>query len=147
MDDEPSNGGSVAPAQPVPSPPAKPIDAAPESTTWAMLTMAGVALLLIAYLAIRYGPISQGDETNMPTTWYLITLVAVLGTVALVGVFTKMKRGIGPHNLRAIGIVFVAVLVSLLAVSGARSESALGILGAIVGYLFGKDTSNTSPRP
>ena len=77
-------------------------------------------------------------------TWYLVTLVAVLGTVALFGVFTKMKRGIGPHNLKAIGIIFDAVLVALLSISGTANESALGILGAIVGYLFGKDTAETS---
>ena len=112
MDDEPSNGRSLAPCRTCTKSASETTDAAPASTGWTMLGMAGVALLLIAYLAIRYRPNSEGDETNMPMTWYLITLVAVLGTVALIGVFTKMKRGIGPHNLRAIGIVFVAVLAA-----------------------------------
>lgn len=60
-----------------------------------------------------------------------------------------MPRPYGGQELRGkaarpagVGILFVAVLVALLAISGAESESALGILGAIVGYLFGKDTSS-----
>ena len=108
-------------------------DSAPPQTSWYITGIVAVTLVLIAVFGWK-----AMDDKDM--TWYLISLVGVLGTAALFGVFLKMRRGIGPQNLKAIGIVFVAVLVSLLAISGSASESALGILGAIVGYLFGKDT-------
>ena len=43
------------------------------------------------------------------------------------------------QNLRALGVVLIAVLVSLLAVVSNSYDSTFGILGAIAGYLFGKD--------
>ena len=123
------NVGTSGTAQPVdPDPTAAP----PETSR----QMTGIAIATLVLIAV-FGWKAMDDQTM---TWYLISLVGVLGTVALFGVFLKMRRGIGPQNLKAIGIVFVAVLVSLLAISGSASESALGILGAIVGYLFGKDT-------
>lgn len=69
-----------------------------------------------------------------PELW----IIAGLGAGALVGVFVKMKPGFGPNNLRALGIVLVAVFVSVLAAnSDIGITSAFGVLGAIVGYLFG----------
>lgn len=73
-------------------------------------------------------------------------IIAVLGIVTLVGVFRKMKGGFGPLNLRAVGLVLIAVLVTLLAVAKSDNlTAAMGILGAIAGYLFGAkaDSSNT----
>jgi hypothetical protein len=44
-------------------------------------------------------------------------------------------------NLRAIGIVLIAIFSSLLALASISDFSvALGILGAIAGYLFGTTT-------
>ena len=105
---------------------------------------AGVAFVLIAVFGL-VALCSDALAANAKIV-YLTSVIAVIGTVTLFGVFTKMNRGIGPHNLKAIGIVFVAVLVALLAVSDTESESVLGILGAIVGYLFGKDSAAGSTR-
>ncbi len=49
-----------------------------------------------------------------------------------------MQGGFGPFNLTAVCIVFVATLASLLASQDAGGiTAAMGILGAIAGYLFG----------
>ncbi len=61
-----------------------------------------------------------------------------LSVVTLIGVFLKMQGGFGPFNLRAVGIIFIATLAALLALNDAGSlTAAMGILGAIAGYLFG----------
>ena len=68
----------------------------------------------------------------------VIWIIAALGCVALVGVFARMKPGFGPFNLKIVGLVFVATLTSVLALSDGKSvTAAMGILGAIAGYLFG----------
>ena len=74
---------------------------------------------------------------------YLIWIIAALGAITLIGVFIKMSKGFGPFNLRAVGIVLVATLSALLALRDSGSlTAAMGILGAIAGYLFGiKDTA------
>ncbi len=65
-------------------------------------------------------------------------IISGLGAIALIGVFIKMQGGFGPFNLRAVGIIFIATLASLLALNDAGSlNAAMGILGAIAGYLFG----------
>jgi len=69
-----------------------------------------------------------------------IAILAVLGfgIFALVKVFSHMKDGFGIFNVRITGIVIVATLASILAVMNPSGESAaIGILGAIAGYLFG----------
>jgi len=73
----------------------------------------------------------------------LMWIISGFGAVALIGVFAKMKPGFGPFNLRAIGIVLVATFASLLALQdGGSMTAAMGILGAITGYLFGiKDSA------
>jgi len=70
-------------------------------------------------------------------------LIAGFGALALVGAIFRMKAGFGPFNLRAVGIILVATLASILAISdGGSITAAMGILGAIAGYLFGiKDSS------
>ena len=70
-------------------------------------------------------------------------LVTAMGSFTLAGVFLKMKEGFGPYNIRAIGIVLVSIFVTLLAVKSDSSlTDSIGILGAIIGYLFSikKDT-------
>ncbi len=73
---------------------------------------------------------------------YLV-FITVIGVITLVGIFIRMKDGFGPFNLKVVGIVLVAILSSLLALKDSGSlTAAMGILGAIVGYLFGsRDTS------
>jgi hypothetical protein len=70
-------------------------------------------------------------------------VIAGFGAVALVGSFFKMKPGFGPCNLRVVGIILVGTFSALLALQGGESiTAAMGILGAIAGYLFGiKDTT------
>ena len=73
----------------------------------------------------------------------LLGLVAVLGfgVFALLRVFRHMKPGFGVFNVRITGIVIVATLASALAVLNPSVESAaMGILGAIAGYVFGYGT-------
>ena len=114
------------------------------SPSWPVAMVTAVALLLIgmfvwmAYQAIGSG----GDSFSSPEIRVLSSgVIAVIGVMVLFGVFLKMQGGIGgTANTRAIGFAFVAVLVSLLSTLEVR-ESAFGLLGTIVGYLFGKDTS------
>lgn len=73
----------------------------------------------------------------------LVWIIAGIGVVALIGAFARMTKGFGPFNLRIVGIVLVATFASLLALrDGGSLTAAMGILGAIAGYLFGiKDKS------
>lgn len=75
---------------------------------------------------------------------YLMWIVAAFGTVTLIGVFVKMTKGFGPFNLRIVGIVLIATLASLLGLrEGGSLTAAMGILGAIAGYVFGlKDSAS-----
>ena len=77
------------------------------------------------------------------TLWIISTLAA--GT--LLGVFCKMNPGFGPMNLRVVGIVLVAFLSSILAISNPDTlNAAMGILGAIAGYLFGTKDKEKTPK-
>ena len=68
----------------------------------------------------------------------IIWIIAAFGFATLIGVFYRMKDGFGPFNLRVVGIVLIATFASLLALHDANSlTAAMGILGAIAGYLFG----------
>jgi hypothetical protein len=70
-------------------------------------------------------------------------IFAAIGALTLVGAFWRMKPGFGPFNLRVVGIVMIATFAALLALRDASAlTAAMGILGAIAGYLFGiKDSS------
>jgi hypothetical protein len=68
----------------------------------------------------------------------LVWIIAVVGLVALGGVLWKMKPGFGPFNLKVVTIVLIATFASLLALrDGGALTAAMGILGAIAGYVFG----------
>ncbi|RJG18761.1 hypothetical protein D4A39_09925 [Alcanivorax profundi] len=74
-----------------------------------------------------------------------IAILAVVGfgVFAMIKVFGHMKDGFGVFNVRITGIVIVATLASILAVMNPSGESAaIGILGAIAGYLFGYGTKD-----
>lgn len=79
--------------------------------------------------------------------WFVLAITAIAGTVALGGVFIKMRRGIRQQNLRAVGIILVLLLASMLAVAGDNYEPAYGLLGGVAGYLFGKDDSARGEDP
>jgi len=69
-------------------------------------------------------------------------IIALVGGGTLAGAFIRMKGGFGTTNLRAIGIVLIALFASVLAIAKTEDVSAaLGILGAIAGYLFGTQSS------
>lgn len=68
----------------------------------------------------------------------LIWIIAGFGALALLGALWNMKKGFGPFNLRVVGLILVATFASLLALWARDSlTAAMGILGAIAGYLFG----------
>ena len=68
----------------------------------------------------------------------ILWLVSGMCAATLAGVFWRMKGGFGPNNLKAVGIVLVAFLASVLSVSRADGfNAAIGLLGAVAGYLFG----------
>ncbi len=68
----------------------------------------------------------------------LMWILAALGALTLIGVFMRMTRGFGPFNVRVVGIVLIATFASLLGLrEGGSLTAAMGILGAIAGYLFG----------
>lgn len=82
---------------------------------------------------------------------YLTWIIAGLGLVALLGVFItiiKQGKGMGPYNLRAIGIVIVLTFTALIATKFQDSTltAAIGIFGAIAGYLFGEKEPKTSRK-
>lgn len=80
----------------------------------------------------------------MDTTQLVISIVSVLAVISLIGIFVKMKPGFGPFNLRVVGIVLVATFATLLGlVYNGEITAAIGILGAIAGYLFGIKDKNT----
>lgn len=74
----------------------------------------------------------------------ILWIVAALSVGAIFGTFIRMRGGFGPMNLRAIGIVLIASLVSLLSIGKSENlTAAMGILGAIAGYLFGAKSSKS----
>jgi hypothetical protein len=74
----------------------------------------------------------------------MLVMVTLIGSGTLLLAFKQMKPGYIPQNLRVVGIVLVATLVSLLAILNEDAlEAAIGILGAIIGYLFGFSSEQT----
>ena len=101
------------------------------------LTGAGLTLIVLFFFAIS-SKISSANA-DILTRWYMASAIAILGAVTLGAVFIKMRPGIRQQNLRAVGIVLIVVVASLLAVAGSNYDPVFGILGAVAGYLFGKD--------
>ncbi|WP_163835894.1 hypothetical protein [Spartinivicinus ruber] len=69
-----------------------------------------------------------------------IAVLSVLGfgVFAIIQIFNHMKKDFGVFNIRITGIVIVATFSTILAVLNPSTDNAaIGILGAIVGYLFG----------
>jgi len=71
-----------------------------------------------------------------PKTLILTIAIFVFGLIALMGAFRNMVKGFGPYNMKILGIILVATFSSLLAINHEDGmTSAMGILGAIVGFL------------
>lgn len=87
---------------------------------------------------------------TITNTRELLWIVSIFGALTMIGVFVRMRGGFGPQNLRAIGIVLVATLATILGLASSSLTAAIGLLGAIAGYLFGtRDAPNppAEPRP
>ncbi len=72
--------------------------------------------------------------------YYPMTAIVIVSLIIIFILKTKMKDGLGPFNLKAIGITLIATFVSILSLSEIESDKLLGvygILGGIAGYLFG----------
>lgn len=70
----------------------------------------------------------------------ILTSILVIIIVAFVLLFVKMKNGIGIFNLKIFGITFIASLATVISLSNIKQSNMtaiFGILGAIIGYLFG----------
>ena len=74
--------------------------------------------------------------------------VVLLGGGVSIAAFRHMKGGFGPYNLRAAVLPLVITLSVLLALSGkVHGDAAIGLLGAVAGYLFGlKEGRSTGGR-
>jgi hypothetical protein len=94
-----------------------------------MITLVGIGTLAL---------ILFGEDTDSVTTFAMLIIITLIGSCTLALATNQMKGGFGPQNLRVVGIVLVATLVSLLAILNEQALNAgIGILGAIIGYLFG----------
>jgi hypothetical protein len=88
------------------------------------------------------------------TTTNAMTMCAVvlLFGVLVLGLATYLMRvgKAGTSVLRIFGTILVIVMATFLVVAGydnAQLGAPLGLLGTIVGYLLGKDTSGEKPNP
>ncbi len=79
------------------------------------------------------------NDNALPDNCYLTWIIAIIGIIALIGAFIKMKGGFGPNNLRAVGITLVLTFTALIATryQNGMLTAAIGIFGSIAGYLFG----------
>ena len=69
----------------------------------------------------------------------LLSIIGII-VIAFALLFFKMKNGMGTFNLKVFGITLVASLASILVLSDIPPTSLtaiFGILGTIIGYLFG----------
>jgi len=78
-------------------------------------------------------------------------LLAVIAIVifAFILLFCKMKKGIGVYNIKIFGITFVASLGTVLSLSDISQNNLTaiyGILGTIIGYLFGLKRSKKESK-
>lgn len=74
----------------------------------------------------------------------LLSLLLII-VLAFIFLFVKIKNGIGTFNLKVFGITLVASLASILVLSDIPPTSLtaiFGILGTIIGYLFGLKSKN-----
>lgn len=156
-DPSPAAAGSVPAPRPPASAPAGGTDddlsqeqvaAALERTARIIKCFTLSALLaIVVLLGIAFYRLNDTQAAILSMRWFVLAIIAIAGTVALGGVFIKMKRGIRQQNLRAVGILLVLLLASMLAVVSNNYEPVYGLLGGVAGYLFGKDESARGEDP
>ena len=91
------------------------------------------------------------DSYNSTILTYIITCgILLLGSATLIGVFKKMKGGFGPQNLRIVIIILGLIFITLLGCLNSDTiKAAVGLIGTIVGYIFGingKSTGNDNEQ-
>ena len=75
------------------------------------------------------------ELNNMRIAMVAVCVFALLSWFVL---YRKMTPGFGPMNLRAFGIVLVTTFATFLALLNSSAlTAAIGLLGAVAGYLFG----------
>ncbi|MCY4632962.1 MAG: hypothetical protein OXG04_00370 [Acidobacteria bacterium] len=149
-------GSAPAPSQPASGPTGRTDDdlspeqiaAALERTAKTIKCFTLSALFaIVVLLGIAFYRLDDPQAGILSMRWFVLAIIAIAGTVALGGVFIKMKRGIRQQNLRAVGILLVLLLSSMLAVVSDNYEPVYGLLGGVAGYLFGKDESARGEDP
>ena len=118
---------------------------ASERTAVTVRWMLGGAGFLMIVFAIGAACMLTADakDNSAVLQWYIASTATIVGIVVIGGTLAKMNRGIRQQNLKAIGITLIAVLVVVLALYRESAvEAAIGLLSAIAGYLFGKDSSS-----
>lgn len=78
----------------------------------------------------------------------LFTIIVII-LFAFILLFCKMNKGIGVHNTKIFGITFVASLGTILSLSDISQNNLTaiyGILGTIIGYLFGLKNEDKKPK-
>ena len=109
--------------------------------------------LLVAQETQQQQEQQQGQrQDEQPSRWpmglVMVTGMATLAVFALRIWRAETQTGIGPYDLKAVGIVLIATIVGLLVARGGDvPSSAATILGAIAGYLFGTKTPPDSSPP
>lgn len=104
--------------------------------------MVGISVIFIA-TAVQ---VEGGLMNSVGFEPYEFWVISAFSAAALIIVAYRMKGGFGPQNLRAFGIALVATLVAMLAAAkGSELATAMGILGAIAGYLFGSQRDSEPP--
>jgi hypothetical protein len=82
----------------------------------------------------------------MPEWFWLPLVVLVFGAIILVPVILTKQPGWGTESTRIVGLIFVVVVLAFLVVASGANQNiskdvltpAVGLLGAGLGYLFGK---------
>lgn len=75
----------------------------------------------------------------------LFVSISIVSLIILTITCKKMKPGIGPHNLKVISLLSIAIFSAMLGLAdNSSAQAAFGIFGAIAGYLFGTSSGNDS---
>ncbi len=82
----------------------------------------------------------------MELTYVSAVIISVMASATLIGIFRK-KEKLTTFQFQAIGLILVATFTALIALSEEETlNAAMGILGAIAGYIVGVKTSENQSR-
>ena len=85
---------------------------------------------------------------NSTILTYIVTIgVLIIGAATLYCVFKKMQGGFGPQNLRIVIIILSLIFITLLGcINSDNLKAAIGIIGTIVGYIFGVNAQSPANK-